>query len=322
MRHIQDFIQNSTIADRHNLEGNIKDLEAQLVKLREELAISEERHQKQLTVSGAISSAIEQILNVINSCQSIGEPGLTEAFWSEVEDIKKGDYQFIPALKGADSDSTDSDSPNSPDLDSMNLSEIKEYANTLGITPKSVKDDYGSLRKKSNWISAINNHNQNQITTTTIVNDTNKSEDPSDETINNNNVITVESKGVDEKKTEYQVSTHVDLNSDDTPVINTKVDSSLDGSDTLIPADEHNHIDVVSQQDLANQDDEYLANQDDEYFETISESVKSFEAWDDDNIQVENNQDLDWKVSFDDNIPSSQSASQDTNSLVEQWGDF
>ena len=154
------------------------------------------------------------------------------------------------------------------------------------------------------------------------MNNTNKSEDPSDETINNNNVITVESKGVDEKKTEYQVSTRVDLNSDDTPVINTKVDSSLDGSDTLIPADEHNHIDVVSQQDLANQDDEYLANQDDEYFETISESVKSFEAWDDDNIQVENNQDLDWKVSFDDNIPSSQSASQDTNSLVEQWGDF
>ena len=321
MRHIQDFIQNSTIADRHNLEGNIKDLEAQLVKLREELATSEERHQKQLTVSGAISSAIEQILNVINSCQSIGEPGLTEAFWSEVEDIKKGDYQFVPALKGADSDSTDSDSPNSPDLDSMNLSEIKEYANTLGITPKSVKDDYGNLRRKSSWISAINNHNLNQITTTTM-NNTNKSEDPSDETINNNNVITVESKGVDEKKTEYQVSTHVDLNSDDTPVINTKVDSSLDGSDTLIPADEHNHIDVVSQQDLANQDDEYLANQDDEYFETISESVKSFEAWDDDNIQVENNQDLDWKVSFDDNIPSSQSASQDTNSLVEQWGDF
>ena len=84
MRHIQDFIQNSTIADRHNLEGNIKDLEAQLVKLREELATSEERHQKQLTVSGAISSAIEQIFNVINSCQSISEPGLTEAYWSEV----------------------------------------------------------------------------------------------------------------------------------------------------------------------------------------------------------------------------------------------
>ncbi|MDE5081716.1 MAG: hypothetical protein O4859_10650, partial [Trichodesmium sp. St18_bin1] len=146
MRHIQDFIQHSTIADRHNLEGNIKDLEAQLVQLREKLATSEERHQKQLTVSGAISSAIEQILNVINSCQSISEPGLTEAFWSEVEDIKKGDYQFIPALEGSDSDSTDSDSPNSPDLDSMNLSEIKEYANTLGITPKSVKDDYGSLR--------------------------------------------------------------------------------------------------------------------------------------------------------------------------------
>jgi hypothetical protein len=185
MRHIQDFIQNSTIADRHNLEGNIKDLEAQLVQLREKLATSEERHQKQLTVSGAISSAIEQILNVISSCQSIGEPGLTEAFWSEVEDIKRGDYQFVPALKGADTDFTDSDSPNSPDLDSMNLSEIKEYANTLGITPKSVKDDYGSLRKKSSWISAINNHNHNQITTTTIVNDTNKSEQLSDETINN-----------------------------------------------------------------------------------------------------------------------------------------
>ena len=310
MKHIQDFIQNSTIADRHNLEGNIKDLEAQLVELREQLAASEDRHQKQLTVSGAISSAIEQILNVINSCQSIGEPGLTEAFWSEVEDIKKGDYQFIPALEGSDSDSTDSDSPNSPDLDSMNLSEIKEYANTLGITPKSVKDDYGSLRKKSNWISAINNHNQNQITTTTIVNDTNKSEDPSDETINNDNVITVESKGVEEKNNEYEVSTHVDLNTNDTPVIATKVDTSLDGSDTLIPTDKTNHVEVVSEQDLANQDDEY--------YDTISESVKSFDAWDNEDIQVKDNQDLDWKVSFDNNIPTSNQSATKTGS----WVDF
>ena len=310
MRHIQDFIQNSTIADRHNLEGNIKDLEAQLVELREQLATSEERHQKQLTVSGAIGSAIEQILNVINSCKSIGEPGLTEAFWSEVEDIKKGDYQFIPALKGADSDSTDSNSPDSPDLDSMNLAEIKEYANTLGITPKSVKDDYGSLRKKSSWISAINNHNQNQITTTTIVNDTNKSEDPSDETINNDNVITVESKGVEEKNNEYQVSTHVDLNTNDTPVIATKVDTSLDGSDTLIPIDETNHVEIVSEEDLATQDDEYYDN--------ISESIESFDAWNDEDIQVKDNQDLDWKVSFDDNIPTSNQSATKSGS----WVDF
>ena len=310
MKHIQDFIQNSTIADRHNLEGNIKDLEAQLVELREQLAASEDRHQKQLTVSGAISSAIEQIFNVINSCQSIGEPGLTEAFWSEVEDIKKGDYQFIPALKGADSDSTDSNSPNSPDLDSMNLAEIKEYANTLGITPKSVKDDYGSLRKKSSWISAINNHNQNQITTTTIVNDTNKSEDPSDETINNDNVITVESKGVEEKNNEYQVSTHVDLNTTDTTVVATKVDSSLDGSDTLIPSDETNHVEVVSEEDLAAQDDEY--------YDTMSESIKSFDAWDNEDIQVKDNQDLDWKVSFDDTIPTSNETATKTGS----WVDF
>ena len=310
MRHIQDFIQNSTIADRHNLEGNIKDLEAQLVKLREELATSEERHQKQLTVSGAISSAIEQIFNVINSCQSIGEPGLTDAFWSEVEDIKKGDYQFIPALKGADSDSTDSNSPNSPDLDSMNLAEIKEYANTLGITPKSVKDDYGSLRKKSSWISAINNHNPNQITTTTIVNDTNKSEDPSGETTNNHNVITVESKGVDEKKTEYQVSTHFDLNSENTTVINTKIDSSLDGSDTLIPTDETSHVEIVSEEDLATQDDEYYDN--------ISESIESFDAWNDEDIQVKDNQDLDWKVSFEHNIPTSNQSATKSGS----WVDF
>ena len=310
MKHIQDFIQNSTIADRHNLEGNIKDLEAQLVELREQLAASEDRHQKQLTVSGAITSAIEQIFNVINSCQSIGEPGLTEAFWSEVEDIKKGDYQFIPALKGADSDSNDSNSPNSPDLDSMNLADIKEYANTLGITPKSVKDDYGSLRKKSSWISAINNHNQNQITTTTIVNDTNKSEDPSDETINNDNVITVESKGVEEKNNEYQVSTHVDLNTNDTPVIATKVDTSLDGSDTLIPIDETNHVEIVSEEDLATQDDEYYDN--------ISESIESFDAWNDEDIQVKDNQDLDWKVSFNDNIPTSNETAAKTGS----WVDF
>ena len=191
----------------------------------------------------------------------------------------------------------------------MNLTEIKEYANTLGITPKSVKDDYGSLRKKSSWISAINDHNQKQITTTTIVNDTNKSEDPSDETINNDSVITVESKGVKEKNNEYQVSTHVDLNTD-TPVIETKVDTSLDGSDTLIPTDETNHVEIVSEEDLATQDDEYYDN--------MSESIKSFDAWDNEDIQVKNNQDLDWKVSFDNNIPSSNQSTTKTGS----WVDF
>jgi hypothetical protein len=308
MKHIQDFIQNSTVADRHNLENNIQDLEAQLVKLREELGASEERHQKQLTASGAIHSALEQVLNVLNICESISEPGLADAFWSEIQDIKSGDYHFVPALKSADSDSTDSNSPNSPDLDSMKLSQIKEYANSIGISAKTVKDDYGNLRSKSSWISAIDDHNRrNQITTKTNVNETIKSEDSSDETNNNHNVITVESKGVSSHNSNIQVSSHANL--ENGPIIDTKVDSHMDGSDTLVPYNEKKN-------DFEHELETDLATQDDEYFETMTDSKELFNQWDSDDNDVQNNSELDWNVSFDEDKNTS------SNPSLAEWGDF
>jgi len=78
----------------------------------------------------------------------------------------------------------------------------------------------------------------------------------------------------------------------------------------LIPVDETNHVEIVSEEDLATQDDEY--------YDTMSESIRSFDAWDNEDIQVKDNQDLDWKVSFDDNIPTSNESATKTGS----WVDF
>ena len=78
----------------------------------------------------------------------------------------------------------------------------------------------------------------------------------------------------------------------------------------MIPIDETNHVEIVSEEDLATQDDEYYDN--------ISESIESFYAWNDEDIQVKDNQDLDWKVSFEHNIPTSNQSATKSGS----WVDF
>ena len=76
----------------------------------------------------------------------------------------------------------------------------------------------------------------------------------------------------------------------------------------MIPTEETNHVEIVNEEDLATQDDEY--------YETMRESVKSFEDWDNEDIQVKDNQDLDWKVSYDDKIPTSDESETTTDNWI------
>ena len=150
MKRLQSFVASTTVEDRVSLENNISELEGQLNQLREKLANNEERHQKQLTMLGALGSAIEQVCNAIKLCEDGGEPGLVDTFWEELGDIQSGDYVFTKALPQY----VDNNEENEKLL-SMKLSEIKEYAANIGLTNSYVKT-FGSVRSKITWIDAIN----------------------------------------------------------------------------------------------------------------------------------------------------------------------
>ena len=149
MKRLQNFVASTTVEDRNNLENNISELELQLNQLREKLSNNEERHQKQLTMLGALGSAIEQVCNAIKLCEDGGEPGLVDTFWEELGDIKNGDYVFTKALpQYVDNDEE------TQKLATMKLSEIKDYAAEMGLTNSYVKS-FGSVRSKTTWINAI-----------------------------------------------------------------------------------------------------------------------------------------------------------------------
>lgn len=163
MKHLQNYINNSTVNSRIELEAKIAELERQLVEHREELADTEQRHQRQLTVVGALATAIKQTLSAVRDAVEAGEPGLVDSFWQEMQDIQDGNYDDKELLSLPSKDGDDSN--NSPDsvnpgpythesLVPLNLSKIKEIARGLGISVKGVKK-YGSTRQKLSWITAI-----------------------------------------------------------------------------------------------------------------------------------------------------------------------
>ena len=164
MKHLQEYINNSTVNSRIELEARIAELERQLVERREELANTEQRHQKQLTVVGALATAIKQTLSAVKLAVEAGEPGLVDSFWAEMQDIQDGNYDEKELLSLPTSEDND-DSNNNPNpvnegphthdsLVKLNLNGVKEVASGLDISVKDVKQ-YGSTRQKLSWITAI-----------------------------------------------------------------------------------------------------------------------------------------------------------------------
>lgn len=217
MKRLQNFVASTTVEDRVSLENNISELEIQLNQLRDKLSSNEERHQKQLTMLGALGSAIEQVCNAIKLCEDGGEPGLVDTFWEELEDIQSGDYVFTKALP----QHVDSNEENER-IASMKLSEIKEYATELGLTNNYVKT-FGSVRSKTTWIDAIN---------TFRLEDSNGNEESnSDQSSikvnpnNSDNIIDVSHNAVHDSENSYEVKD----NEDSTELI---------GSDDSVDTDE------------------------------------------------------------------------------------
>ena len=164
MKHLQEYINNSTINSRVELEAKIAELERQLVEHRENLANNEERYQKQLTVVGALATAIKQTLSAVKLAVEAGEPGLADSFWQEMKDIRDGNYdeREIMSLPTSEDENNHDDNPDSVNpgphthdsLVKINLSKIKKIASALDISVRDVKQ-YGSIRQKLSWITAI-----------------------------------------------------------------------------------------------------------------------------------------------------------------------
>lgn len=163
MKHLQEYINNSTVNSRIELEAKIAELERRLVEHREELANTEQRHQRQLTVVGALATAIKQTLSAVKLAVEAGEPGLVDSFWQEMKDIQDGNYDEKELLSLPTSeDGGDGTNPNPVNqgphthdsLVKVSLSNVKEIARDLDVSVKDVKK-YGNTRQKLSWITAI-----------------------------------------------------------------------------------------------------------------------------------------------------------------------
>ncbi len=163
MKHLQEYINNSTVNSRIEIEAKIAELEQQLTECRESLTNNEQRHQKQLTVVGALATAIKQTLSAVKLAVEAGEPGLANSFWQEIKDIQDGNYdekELLSLPTSEDGNDRNNPSPVSQgphthdSLVALNLNRVKEVASSLDISVKDVKK-YGSTRQKLSWITAI-----------------------------------------------------------------------------------------------------------------------------------------------------------------------
>ncbi|NER01321.1 MAG: hypothetical protein F6K17_01095 [Okeania sp. SIO3C4] len=111
---LEEAINSTTNATRDSLESRIEELERQLVQLRNEHAVNEERHQNQKTLKGALESGLIQIIKAVNATKIAGEDELELGFWQEVEKIRSGDYDSIDLKELPDADDL-SDTPYRPD---------------------------------------------------------------------------------------------------------------------------------------------------------------------------------------------------------------
>ncbi|GFZ93538.1 hypothetical protein [Okeania sp. KiyG1] len=111
---LEEAINSTTNATRDSLESRIEELERQLVQLRNEHTVNEERHQNQKTLKGALESGLIQIIKAVNATKIAGENELELGFWQEVEKIRSGDYDSIDLKELPDADDL-SDTPYRPD---------------------------------------------------------------------------------------------------------------------------------------------------------------------------------------------------------------
>ena len=166
---LHDAVANSTQAYEVRLTQQIEELERQLVELREQQAHNKERQQRQLTLVGALQSALGQVIKATALTENAGEEDLLEAFWEEIEAVKSGEYESVDIKELPDAESEPSTNPSQPtpnggnggaiiddnlitsvvDIVKADLPELKDWVRRYKTDDECRQ--YGSLRSRKVW---------------------------------------------------------------------------------------------------------------------------------------------------------------------------
>ena len=179
---LHDAVSSTTQHIDEQLTDQIQELEAQLKQLRENQTQNKGRQQRQLTLVGALQSALGQVVRAVHATQQAGEEELLDAFWQEIEAVQKGEYEEVdlaqlPEPAEPDETETEPDNPepngdghgvvdvevvngngNSnghddiPDPDDLTLKQIKNAV--LQVIERDQVYEYGALNSRSTWEKA------------------------------------------------------------------------------------------------------------------------------------------------------------------------
>ncbi|MEL7038442.1 MAG: hypothetical protein AAFO04_22930 [Cyanobacteria bacterium J06592_8] len=172
---LHDAVSETTQRFDGELTEQIQHLEAQLKELREEQTRNKGRQQRQLSLVGALQSALGQVVRAVHATQNAGEEELLEAFWLEIEAVQNGEYGEIDLAqlpKPSEPDggsSTQGNNPtpngngvldvevvngngNSPNIEDMTLTQLKEEVQKV-IDYDQVQK-YGKRNLRDTWEKA------------------------------------------------------------------------------------------------------------------------------------------------------------------------
>jgi|GEM_PF-5669919 hypothetical protein len=176
---LHDAVSATTQHVDQQLTDQIQELEAQLKQLREDQTRNKGRQQRQLTLVGALQSALGQVVRAVHATGQAGEEELLEAFWEEIAAVQQGEYGEVdlaqlpkPAepsevtaepnnpkpksdgdgvvdVEVVDGNETNGDTPN---LDHLTLKQLKDAV--LKVINRDQVYVYGPLNIRSTWEKA------------------------------------------------------------------------------------------------------------------------------------------------------------------------
>lgn len=89
---LHDAVSATTQHVDQQLTDQIQELETQLKQLRENQTRNKGRQQRQLTLVGALQSALGQVVRAVHATSQAGEEELLDAFWEEIAAVQRGEY--------------------------------------------------------------------------------------------------------------------------------------------------------------------------------------------------------------------------------------
>ena len=139
---LQNYVQETTIAKRNELDELIEQLKAKLEEVTLERQHNESRNQEQLGFLGKFSTVIQQTLSVVQEVVTKGETNMLAPFWNEMEAIKSGNYtaETRLLLKEVKVQTNSGEPYTEESLKPMKTAEVKEIARAMGISDREVKE--------------------------------------------------------------------------------------------------------------------------------------------------------------------------------------